>query len=155
MDIKKKVKEEVARARKNVEKTEEKVKEKIEASQRLHHRPFFVTVICLIGFTGIILGGLLFALLLSPMFQEHIKKYAGLITNADIWVFGLTLVIELVALYGFWDMRRWGVWLYLFLFIADAAYFSSFSGMHLAFAGFIYPGIVIAIGLVNIKKMRA
>lgn len=105
-------------------------------------RPTIITVICILGWLGALVSTLGFLLQLTPYIAT--------------WYQILTLLLALTscfALYGFWSMQRWGVWLHGFLVVVNQVvlFILGFGIYSLIFL--IIPGAVLGIGVFYYQKM--
>jgi hypothetical protein len=108
------------------------------AAQR---RPIAITIICVIGFLGIIPTVLL-------LFSETARNIAP-------WYvpfLGVSAVVGLASFVGLWMMRRWALYLYTgFAVLVQGVLLAT--GLWQPLAA-ILPGIIIAVGFAYVSKMR-
>ena len=103
-------------------------------------RPIAITVICVIGFLGLIPS---FLLIFSPITSSIGAWYPPYLALASI--------VGLVSFIGMWLMKKWGVYAY--------TGFTSLTQIVLLAKGvwsppaLLIPFIVIVIGFSNLKKM--
>lgn len=105
-------------------------------------RPTIITVICIAGWLGALVS------MLGLLFQ--------MTSDAAVWNQVFPLLFALVgsfALYGFWSMQRWGVWLHGFLIVVNqiVLFILGISIYSLIFL--IIPGIALGIGVFYYQKM--
>ena len=116
-------------------------------------RPVLVTIICILGFLGIVLGlmgGI--ALLTTDM-----SVYEGLegmpeMPSKTLTILSLALLpISFVSLIGLWKMKKWGVHLYVLLQVISlglAAVMATFSVISV-----VIPAIIIVLLFTQYKNM--
>ena len=92
-------------------------------------RPIAITVICILGFIGTVLG--LIGLLLGSVF---IAAIGG--TMLLIWSI-VSVLVGLVALIGMWKMKKWGAYLYAALFVIGQVVFLVIGAWSLGLSFFI------------------
>lgn len=73
----------------------------------LTKRPTFLSVICVIGFFSIVWG---FAGILSPTLKRSGAWYPPLV--------GLVVSLRFMAFVGLWHLKRWGIHLFTYTFLA-------------------------------------
>ena len=110
-------------------------------------RPLIITIICIIGFISAPL--FILRLLFIPEVATKLTEiYGKQFVPATI----LLAVIGLIALIGFWKMRKWGVYLYTLMAILGIthAVILQLPGI----IGYLGPIIIVIIGFLNIRKMK-
>lgn len=108
-------------------------------------RPILVTIICIIGF----LGGLLFAIGVSlPSLRVALLSEFG---RSSLLVLGFIWILSLVGLAGYWQMRKWGLYVYASGTVIGMVHGASFS--FASIVGFLVPILVIVVGVLYSKRM--
>lgn len=108
------------------------------------NRPTSITVLCVIIFIAFVFGGI------------SLAGFYGLLTSlygdwyGPFWI--ATLLLTLVSLVGFWRMKRWGVYIYVGLFVVGTAV-GLIMGIPFTLIGVIVPMAISILGIVNLKKM--
>jgi len=74
----------------------------LQAFMEKKTRPIFVTLICIAGFIGVVLS---FPSIFSPFIKKMGDFYPAL--------FGCIIAGNFISIVGVWNMKRWGVHLYL------------------------------------------
>jgi hypothetical protein len=106
-----------------------------------HQRPFPITLICLIGFIGVLIS---IPLIFSPfvsMFGAWYPPYLA-----------LSVVVGFVSMLGLWKMRRWGLFLYTAAFFINQIILLK-AGLWNPM-GLALPLVVILIGFSTLPRMR-
>lgn len=105
-------------------------------------RPIAITVICVIGFLGLI-----------PSF---LRIFSPITSSIGAWYpwyppyLALASIVRLVSLIGMWLMKKWGVYAYTFTSLTQIVLLAK--GL-LSPPVLLIPFIVIVIGFSNLKKM--
>ena len=118
-----------------------------ESNNFSQKRPLIITIICIIGFITALL--VILRLLFIPEVATKLREiYGKQFVPAAISL----VVIGLIALIGFWKMRKWGVYLYTLMAILGIvhAVFLQLPGR----IGYLGPVIIVIIGFINIRKMK-
>lgn len=109
------------------------------------NRPKIITNVCILGFVGLLIS---IGILLVPSIRELLPEHSG----SFILVTVLTTILSLIGLFGYWKMRRWGVYIYIAMLAITVVY--GLVGSLPGIFDFIYfPVFVTAVGLMNFKKM--
>lgn len=106
-------------------------------------RPTFVTVVCVIMMIGLAIGllGLLGILAFITVWPVWFVAY-----------YVINLAVRGVSVFGLWNMKKWGVILYVASFVIDII-LSAVVGYGFGFTT-ILPVAVIAIGFIYWKQME-
>jgi hypothetical protein len=104
-------------------------------------RPVPITAICIIGVIGV--AGSIF-LMFSGATQSLPGWYPALL--------GISALIGLICMIGLWMMRRWAVYTYTALFVANQIILVT-SGLWTP-AAFAVPLIIVIIMFVYLSRMR-
>ncbi|RYY99333.1 MAG: hypothetical protein EOO11_05315 [Chitinophagaceae bacterium] len=106
-----------------------------------HERPTIITIICVLGFVG---AGISVLLLFSRAAREIGPWYPPYL--------GLSMLVGLACMIGIWKMRRWGAYTYT-AFVALNQVILLYLGIW-TISALLIPGIVVAIVLAHVQKMR-
>jgi len=104
-------------------------------------RPTAITVICILGFIG--------ALMTIPLIFTDLARSIGAWYPGYL---GVSVIVGLVCMLGFWQMRKWAVFAYTAL-VAVNQVILFMTGLWNIF-GLVIPLVVIAIGFAYLSKMR-
>jgi len=113
-------------------------------------RPLPITIICILGFIGTIIGILTPLIIFAP--QEILLEYNASFSTTYLI---LTSIISIALLYSFikiWKMKKLGVYLYIGSSIIN--YYLAYLEGLLSPKGLIAPAIFIAIFYYYIKKFK-
>jgi hypothetical protein len=113
----------------------------MQAAAVASKRPTAITVICLIGFFGLLASAWLFA---SGALAQMPDWYAPYLAVSVI-LGGLSMV-------GLWLMRKWGFYLYAGVFVANQVIMLA-TGLWTPTA-LVLPLIVVIVAFFNLDKMR-
>jgi hypothetical protein len=109
-------------------------------------RPAAVTIICILGFLGALM---MLLTLLNPSARTQTIQETGLI----IIPFLMSIFILWVAgLIGYWNMKRWGLYLYSVMAIISMGG-GFLLNLKTGLLSYIMPIIVIGIGLIYFRRM--
>ncbi|RYU96487.1 hypothetical protein [Emticicia agri] len=103
-------------------------------------RPAAITAICTIGFVGV-------ALVIPLIFSSIALK----IGNWYPPYLAFSSIAGFACLWGFWTMKKWGVYAYTVLVLANQVVLLS-TGLWSLFS-ILIPAIVIGVGFTHLKKM--
>ncbi|NCT55976.1 hypothetical protein GW755_03990 [bacterium] len=109
-------------------------------TKKLASRPISITIICILGFLGILPSVFL-------VFSEAAKSIGS-------WYppyLGLSIVFGLISFTGMWLMKKWGAYLYSGFFLLNQI-LMIYMGVWNIFA-LVLPGVVVGVALYNLKKM--
>lgn len=109
-------------------------------------RPAIITGLCMVGFLGCVVVFL--ALLLPSTRNEGVKRYGSWFPLLT----GFFDLIGLLALIGYWKMRKWGVYLYLVLTLAGLVY-AIFADVRVSIVNYLLPVALIVAGFAYLKRM--
>lgn len=109
-------------------------------------RPTPVTIVSVVGLMAAVF---IFAGLLIPSGRNQVIQQYG---YAALLVTILFVVLNAIALFGYSQMRKWGVYLYTATTILSIGY-ALFKGTYSRISGYIIPLVVIAVGFYYLKKM--
>lgn len=84
----------------------------MSARDILKKRPKILTIICVLGFLWIVFT-------FPGMFSPFTKKLGDWVPA----VYGLLIALSFIAFIGIWNIKRWGVELYIGVFIAKMVFF--------------------------------
>ena len=115
------------------------------SSSAANRRPAIITIICILGFAGVALSS--FGYLIPVSRELLIQKYGVLGSSIS----AISLIFILASLIGYWQMRKWGVYIYSIGFVIGVAY-SIFIGEYYILS-YIIPLAVIIAGFANFRKM--
>ena len=104
-------------------------------------RPNSITGVCFVGLLGLAASVLLFA--------------SGALSNTPGWyppVFAVSVVIGAACMFGYWTMRKWGVFLYSgFLVVNQIILLATGTWSPTTL---LLPFVVVVIGYLNLDRMR-
>ena len=104
-------------------------------------RPRIISVICILGFIGVVLSG-----------YWILKAQPGDYERGDLLLTGGSSLIGLIGLIGIWRMKKWGANLYTVIAVVNIAYLFFTDKEFLS--SLIISAIVIFILLSNYSKMK-
>ena len=110
-------------------------------SRPANQRPVIITVICVIGIIGALLG--------LPII------FTGYASEVGAWYppfLGAACIVGLISFIGLWWMRLWSIYLYLAMFIINQIVL--IVTHYWAIAGMIIPLIVLIVGFSFRSRMR-
>ncbi|RIK34798.1 MAG: hypothetical protein DCC55_32315 [Chloroflexi bacterium] len=108
-------------------------------------RPLSITIVCIIGFVAF--GLSVFSV---PMMYGTITAAYG-VWFGPIWL--VSLAVTLASLIGYWQMKKWGVYLYLAAFISGTVMGILF-GLPFTVVGVVAPLLISALGLAYLRRME-
>ena len=110
-------------------------------------RPTALTVICIIFFVTAGFGVLMIPFVLPKLNAVYGSWYGP--------YFLISFVLTVISMIGIWRMKKWGLYLYLVLFLVGII-IGIVAKVHFTLPtllGVIVPIVIIAVGLANLKKM--
>lgn len=108
------------------------------------NRPTPITVTCVTIFVVFIFGATSMAWFYGPLTSLYGEWYG------PFWI--ASLLLSLVSLIGFWQMKRWGVYTYIGMFVGGTAV-GLVMGIPFTIIGLIVPLAISILGIANLKKM--
>jgi hypothetical protein len=106
-----------------------------------HRRPLPITIICVIGFLGV--------LVVVPLI------FSAQARNIGAWfpvALAFSAIIGFACMVGLWQMRRWSAYIYIAATAINEAIAVIAGTWNIL--SLIVPGIVIAVMLMYLKRMR-
>lgn len=114
-------------------------------------RPVIITVICVIGAIGILLGlAATIALVFLP--SDISNQVLGALPAWHMPYVGGSALLNIVSIIGLWQMRRWGLLVYILVGILDQIVVFILGQWNIT--NLIIPLIVIGVGAFYFKRMR-
>ncbi|MBU2635249.1 hypothetical protein KJ841_02115 [Patescibacteria group bacterium] len=132
-----------------------------ENARVIYERPAIITVIC--GYFFISWSLTLISLLRLLFQTKDISLNLSTFGSLSGLVSFLTSILIFVSIFGFWFVRKWGVYLYtavnififIYLLLKLNSYGISFGDIFSAiFWGSILPIFVIIVGFMNLNRMK-
>lgn len=109
-------------------------------------RPIIITIVSILGFLGA--AFMLLSLLIPSVRTQLIQQYGAIMIPISV----LTFIFGLAGIIGYWNMRKWGVYLYSVM-----AIISIVSGillnMQTGISSYIMPIVIIGIGILYYNRM--
>jgi membrane protease YdiL (CAAX protease family) len=107
-----------------------KKEKKIKDRSILKKRPKVLSLICILGFLWIVFT-------FPGMFSPATKKMGDWVPA----IYGLLIALSFISFIGIWNLKRWGVELYIGVFFAKMIFFTLTS----QFEGDVFVGILFSI----------
>ena len=108
------------------------------------NRPLAITIVCIIGFLAFGLSLFTVPTLYGALTATYGAWYG------PFWV--ASLALSLVSLIGFWLMKKWGVFLYIGMFIAGSVV-GVLQGIPFTPLGIVVPLLISALGLFYLRRL--
>jgi len=113
---------------------------------RAPKRPLIITILCIVvGF-----GGLVALPLIIYAYRELGHEFGAWYPPYAF----LSGIIGLVCCYGYWQMRRWAVFLYTAFFVINLGILLATGTAKANPVGEIYPLIMILCGFIYLRRMQ-
>ena len=115
-------------------------------ASKIVKRPLIITIICIVLFISYLFG--FFSLLIPDARNAVTQQYGASVIAFTV----LSGIVGLVAIIGYWKMRKWGVYLYCASIVINIM-----GGLVLKFQTSLYAylmaAVIIGIGLAYFRRM--
>lgn len=108
-------------------------------------RPTIITIFCIVAFIAFALSLLSLPTMLGAFSEAYGAWYV------PTWL--ASLVLTCISIIGYWQMRKWGVYLYTTVFVLGIGV-GLISGLPFTIVGTVVPMLIIAIGFYYQKRMH-
>ncbi len=117
-------------------------------------RPTIITVLCGYFFVSWCLKTVSWLVIFLQTSGKISFNFSG-IGQLSFWVGLIVSTFIIISIFGYWLMRKWGVYLYTAVIVFNFVYllFRLGSFPMILFLGFLLPIVVIIVGFLHLEKM--
>jgi hypothetical protein len=115
--------------------------------KNLGKRPIIISIICICAAFFVVVTAI--ALVFSSGARSYV--FANMLMAPSNYVGLLSAFINLIALIGYWKMRKWGVYLYAVGIVVSVLF--GLIDKSFSFGSLILSIVVVGIGLLYFKRM--